>query len=105
MDVGSQFFSPTAGFGEGSGRRAEELRKAGSQIITSMNPIELKPLAFTSCRPCALRRLCAGYACGYRSRGYWPPSTADRSGAWAIVPSLLGPHPVPRIRQRIVEPL
>ena len=84
---------------------AEELRKAGIPIISLMDAIEGKTLAFTRCRPCEVPRLCA-YAYGHRSHGYSPPpSTADGSEAWAIVPVLLWPRPVSRIRQRIVQPL
>lgn len=69
-----------------------------------MDAIEVKALAFTGCRPCELPRLCAAYACGYRSHGYWPPpSTADGSGAWAIVPFLLWPRPMSRTRRKIVR--
>src|SRR4029450_13123735 len=70
-----------------------------------MDAIEVKALAFTRCRPCELRRLCAAYACGYRSHGHRPPSTADGSGARTIVPPLLWPRPVSRIRREVVQPL
>ena len=71
-----------------------------------MDAIEVKTLAITRCRPCELPRLCAAYACGHRSHGYSPPpSTADGSEAWAVVPFLLWPRPVSRIRRKIVQPL
>ena len=88
-----------------SGRRAQKSRKRDYNV-NGRNWVQ--PLAFTRCRPCELLRLCAAYACAYRSHGYCPPpSRADGSGAWATVPFLLWPRPAPvsRMRRKIFEPL
>jgi hypothetical protein len=105
MDVESQFSRSQQALVRAlaTSRGAQKSRKLD---VTLMDAIEVKALAFTRCRPCELPWLCAAYACGHRSRGYWPPpSTADGSEAWAIVPFFLWPRPVSRIRRKIVQPL